>query len=209
MPASIASWRCWAMSAVKIGVSAQQADDDPGVAGGDRPAAVDRLRGAAAERGLGQRREHQREADADQDLRRQRSAPPSAFGSSARPPRPPATRIAPAAARARALGTSGPRRLPRMRGQRHHGDHDRGPDRGQAPALDQQQDQQEERRGDRRRDHRQGQVGPEVRAAGAAQLGLRGSRSPPRAWRRRGSAPRRPAPPAPGAGRSTARRPAR
>ena len=43
----------------------QQADDDAGVAGGDRPAAVDRLRGAAGERGLGQGREDQREADAD------------------------------------------------------------------------------------------------------------------------------------------------
>ena len=62
----------------------QQAGDDPGVAGGDRPAAVDRLRRATGERGLGQRREGEREPDADQRLRRAASAATrGASGSSA------------------------------------------------------------------------------------------------------------------------------
>ena len=60
----------------------EQAGDDAGVAGGDRPAAVDRLRRAAVQRRLGQRREHQREADADQDLRGERQRR-SALGAAA------------------------------------------------------------------------------------------------------------------------------
>ena len=171
MPALIASWRCWSMSAVKIGVSASRPITTPAwraeivqppwIACGARPPSAVSV---SAER---------------------TSARPIptricggivsaivAFGRKARPARPPETRIAPAAARARALGHElGRARLPSDRRQRHHRDDERRADRAQAPAFDQQQDEQEERRGDRRRDHRQGEVRPEVRAAGAAQLG--------------------------------------
>ena len=63
-------------------------------------------------------------------------------------------------------------RLPSEGEERHHRDDDRGRDRDHPPALDQEQDEEEEGGGDRRRDQRQGEVGEQVRAAGAAQLGL-------------------------------------
>ena len=187
----------------------QQPDDDAGVAGGDRPAAVDRLRRAPAAA---------RSRSAPRAPGRGRPRPGSAAAGSARP------RLRQQREAAEAAGDEDrPRRGARARARRPRR---RGGCRAsaasgitvttiaapigrQAPALDQQQDEQEERRGDRRRDHRQREVGEQVRAAGAAQLRLDDSRSPPRAWRRRGSAPRRPAPPAPGGGRSTARRRAR
>ena len=50
----------------------EQARDDAGVPGRDRPTAVDRLRRPALQGRLRQRREHQRQADADQDLRGER-----------------------------------------------------------------------------------------------------------------------------------------
>ena len=113
MPASIASLALLGDVGGEDRGQREQADHDAGVAGGDRPAAVDRLRRAPGERGLGQRREHQREADPDQDLRRQgqrdlrlRQAARGRRGRRRRGSRPPR--------RARlALGTSGPRRLPR------------------------------------------------------------------------------------------------
>jgi hypothetical protein len=46
----------------------QQADHDSSMPGGDRPAAVDRLRGTPAKGGLGQRREHQGKPNPDHDL---------------------------------------------------------------------------------------------------------------------------------------------
>ena len=172
VPASIASRRCCGDVGGEDRGQHQQADHDPRVAGGDRPAAVDRLRRAPAERGLGQRREHQREADADQDLRRQRQRhlglgqqrqAAEAAGDEDRA----GGRPRPGAGHQRAEAAAEQGR------ERHHRDHDRGPDRGQPPAFDQQQDEQEERRGDRRRDHRQRDVGGQVRAAGPAQLGPR------------------------------------
>ena len=209
MPASIASSRCWAMSWVKIGVSASRPITTPAwraeivqppwIACGARP----------RERGLGQRREHQREADADQDLRRhgqrdlglrQQRQAAEAAGDEDR------------AGRGAGPGARHERRRAGCRGAPRAASPMTtiaAPIGRQPPAFDQQQDEQEERRGDRRRDQRQGEVGQQVRAAGPAQLGLRGSRSPPRAGRRRGSAPRRRARSAPGSGRSTARRRAR
>ena len=171
MPASIASSRCWAMSWVKIGVSASSPITTPAwraeivqppcSACGARPCrAVSVSAESTSARPMptriwGGMRQH--------DL---------AFGSSARPPRPPATRIAPAAARvlrARHRGADPPADEGE---ERHHRDDDRRADRRHPPAFDQQQDEQEERGGDRRRDQRQGEVGEQVRAAGAAQLGL-------------------------------------
>ena len=106
MPASIASWRCSAMSAVKIGVSASspmttpawraEIVQPPWIACGARP----------CERRLGQRREHQGESPTPTRTWGGTVSATSALGSSARPPSPPETRIAPAAARARALGTT-------------------------------------------------------------------------------------------------------
>ena len=125
---------------------------------------MNRLRRAALQGGLGQRREDQGEADADQDLRwdrernlrlRQQRQPAEAAGDEDRPGR------GAGAARNRRLETGA-----EESGERHHRDHDRRPDRGQSPALDQQQHQQEQGGGDRRRDHRQGDVGEHVRAAG-------------------------------------------
>ena len=189
----------------------QQADDDAGVAGGDRPAAVDRLRRAA-------RRAPSRSAP--RGPARGRPRPGSAAAPSARPspsaaapgrPRPPATRIAPAAARARALGTERPEPAAEERRERHHRDDDRGADRASAASL----------RSAAGRAGRAPRRSPPRPSPGrcwratcgrpvSAQLALERSRSPPRAGRRRGSAPPRPAAPAaPGAGRSTARRRAR
>ena len=152
MPASIASSRCWAMSGVKIGVSASSPIDDAGVAGGDRPAAVDRLRrppGSAVS--VSAERTSARPTPTRICGGMVRTI--SALGSSARPPSPPATRIAPAAARALRA---------RHRGAEAGGREGAAsgitettiaaPIGRQPPALDQEQDEQEERRGDRRRD---------------------------------------------------------
>ena len=170
MPASIASWRWTAMSAVKTGVSASRPMDDAGVAGGDRPAAVDRLRGAAAERGLGQRREDQREPEPDQELRRQgqqdlrlRQQPEAgeAAGDEDRAGGRAGTGVG-TAARAGCRG-SPPAASPGRRSP---------PRSGSAASLRSAAAPAGEGRGDRRRDHRQGQVPPEGGAAGPAQLGL-------------------------------------
>ena len=148
----------------------EDSDHDASVASGDRPATVDRLRRPAAQRGLGQRREHQGKADPDHHLWRhgqrdlrlwQQRQPAEPTGDEDRAgggPRPGARHEAVKAAA-------------EQRGQRHHADHDRCPDRAQAPAFDQQQHEQEEGTGDRRRDQGQGQIGEEVRPAGPAQLG--------------------------------------
>ena len=159
VPASIASSRCSAMSWVKIGVSASRPTTTPAwraeivqppwIACGARP----------RERRLGQRREDQREADPDQDLRRhgqrdlglrqQRQAAEAAgdedrAGRGARP------------------WCSAPRRRAGCRRSAASGITETtiaAPIGRQPPALDQQQDEQEEGRGDRRRDHRQREVG--------------------------------------------------
>ena len=60
---------------VNTGVSSSSPSDDARVPGRDRPAAVHRLRRAAVERALGERRERQPETGADEDLRRHRPPP--------------------------------------------------------------------------------------------------------------------------------------
>ena len=170
MPASIASWRCWAMSWVKIGVSASspittpawraEIVQPPWIACGARP----------AQRGLGQRREHQGQADPDHHLRRhgQRDL---RLGQQRQPAEPAGDEDRAGRGARPGAGHEPVEAAAEQRRQRHHADHDRGADRAQAPALDQEQHEQEEGAGDRRRDQRQGQVGEQVRPAGPAQLG--------------------------------------
>ncbi len=188
----------------------EQPGDDAGMAGGDRPAPVDRLRRASLERGLGQRGEGQREAD---------SRPVPAAAASARPTRRAAGRARRARPRSgsrrrrRAAPTSGTRRGQRSRrdrADRHRGHRGGGRDRRQPPALDQQQDDEEQRRGQRGGDQRERGVRREMRSAGRAdarrgavavgRLGANGARE-------RGGAQR--ARSAPAGGRSTPRRRAR
>ena len=102
----------------------QQADADAGVAGGDRPAAVDRERRAPGQRVLGERAQRQREAGADQRSAAAPATPsPLAGQHRQRQPgrrrpgsRPQAARTPGAGARQQPVGDQRPRRH-----HRHHG----------------------------------------------------------------------------------------
>ena len=72
MPAARASCSLSCRPCVKIGVRSSRPSDDAGVAGGDRPAAVDPLGRAARQRPLGQRRQRETKAGADRELRQDR-----------------------------------------------------------------------------------------------------------------------------------------
>ena len=116
-----------------------------------------------------------------------------ALGSSARPPRPPASRTTPAAARARPSIASDATLRDANAASGMMDDGGRGLDRAEAPALDQQQDDQEQRGGERCRDQGEGHVRRDVRAAGRPQLGLDRVRAalPHRESEERGREPRR------------------
>ena len=77
----------------------QQPEDDAGVARGDRPAAVHRLRRAPGERALGQRGEREPETRPDCELRRERPGGSGVGEASRVPPGPLRSRITPDVAR--------------------------------------------------------------------------------------------------------------
>ena len=130
---------------------------------GDRPPAVHRLRRAALERALGERRERQPEPRPDEHLRRDGPQPAGARQDAERGEPTGDQDRAGGGARARPTEPMGEAPRRDRGGRQHRDDHagDRGVD---APAVDEEQDEQEERRREGAGDQQQREVRRDVRS---------------------------------------------
>ena len=149
---------------MSTGASRSSPRTTPGVAGRERPAAVDDLVGPAAERELGEAGDREAEPGADEDLRRDR--PPPARARHERERRKAAGEEDHAARDALDdAERPRPQAPDRDRRERHDRDDEAGRGRRHPPAVDEEQDDEEERGDEAARDEEQ--------------RGVRGDRRPP------------------------------
>ncbi len=142
----------------------REAEDDAGMAGGDRPTAVERAGDPVTQSRRGERVDRKAEAETDQKLRSER--PREARGRQQREAGEPAGDEDRAGDRLRPRpGAQGPKEgSGRQRSERNRRDGHRRHGRRLAPAVDDEEHEQEQRRGESCGEEREGEVREHVRA---------------------------------------------